>query len=122
VFTKTQAAAINQDGGNNSPSHPESRGNTLVMFATGEGETTPAGIDGALAVSTPLPRPVLPVSVKIAGVPATVQYFGAAPGEIAGVMQLNVQIPTNAPSGAAIPVSLQIGTNPSPATTTIAIH
>jgi uncharacterized protein (TIGR03437 family) len=28
-----------------------------------------------------------------------VQYYGTAPGEISGVMQVNVQIPATAPTG-----------------------
>jgi uncharacterized protein (TIGR03437 family) len=121
-FSKTQVAANNADGTPNSPKNPESRGNTLIMFATGEGQTNPAGIDGALATSTPYPQPVLPVSVTIGGVPATLQYYGAAPGELAGVMQLNVQIPANAPTGTAVPVSVTVGTAPSPANATLSIH
>jgi hypothetical protein len=84
--------------------------------------SNPAGIDGALANSTPYPQPVLPVSVTIGGVPPTLQYSGAAPGELAGVMQLNVQIPANAPTGTAVPVSVTIGTAPSPANATLSIH
>jgi uncharacterized protein (TIGR03437 family) len=121
VFSKTQIAAINKDGSNNSSAHPEARGNTLVMFATGEGQTTPAGIDGALAITAPLPHPNLAVSVTIGDIAAVVDYAGAAPGEIAGVMQLNVEIPANAPTGSAVPVKLMVGTNSSPASTTIAV-
>lgn len=121
AFSKTQIAAFNADGKNNMPSHPETRGNTMVLFATGEGQTTPAGLDGALAVSTPLPHPNLPVTVSIGGVDAKVDYAGAAPDELAGVMQLNVEVPSNAPTGSAVPITLTVGTNASPANTTIAI-
>jgi minor extracellular serine protease Vpr len=120
-FSKTQAAANNADGKPNSPSNPESRGNTLTMFATGEGQTDPAGIDGALALTAPYPKPVLPVTVNIGGLPATVQYYGAAPGELAGVMQLNVEIPANAPTGTAVPVSVMVGTIQSPANASLSI-
>jgi minor extracellular serine protease Vpr len=121
-FSKTQVAANNADGTPNSPANPESRGNTLIMFATGEGQTNPAGIDGALANTAPYPKPVLPVSVTVGGVPATVQYYGAAPGELAGVMQLNVEIPANAPTGTAVPVSVTVGTPQSPANATLSIR
>ena len=120
-FSKTQAAANNADGKPNSPSNPESRGNTLVMFATGEGQTDPAGMDGPLALTAPYPKPVLPVTVNIGGVPATVQYYGAAPGELAGVMQLNVEIPANAPTGTAVPVNVMVGTIQSPANASLSI-
>jgi uncharacterized protein (TIGR03437 family) len=121
-FSKTQLAANNADGTPNSPANPESRGNTLIMFATGEGQTNPAGIDGALANTAPYPKPVLPVSVTIGGVPATLQYYGAAPGELAGVMQLNVEVPANAPTGTAVLVSVTVGTAQSPANATLSIH
>ena len=122
AFSATQAAALNQNGSYNSPTNPETRGNTLVLFATGEGQTNPAGIDGALANSTPLPKPVLPVSVTIGGVTADVLYYGAAPGEIAGLIQLNVQVPTNAPTGSAVSLILTVGSKSSPATTTVSIQ
>ena len=50
------------------------------------------------ADSTPA-RPSVPVNVTVGGIPATVQYAGGAPGEVAGLMQVNVQIPTGIPSG-----------------------
>jgi uncharacterized protein (TIGR03437 family) len=36
-----------------------------------------------------------------------VQYYGSAPGEISGVMQVNVQIPANAPTG-ALPIVITL--------------
>lgn len=120
-FSKTQIAANNASGQPNSPSNPESRGNTMIMFATGEGQTNPAGIDGALALTAPFPKPVAPVTVTIGGVAANVQYYGAAPGELAGVMQLNVEIPAGAPTGTAVPISLMVGTTSSSANSTISI-
>jgi uncharacterized protein (TIGR03437 family) len=92
----------------------------VVLFATGEGQTTPAGIDGQLAIST-FPKPVLPVSVTIGGQPATLAYFGAAPDETAGLLQLNVVVPQNiAPGNAA--VVLTVGSASSQAGVTIAVN
>ena len=45
-------------------------------------------------------------------------YAGAAPGLTAGVLQVNVRIPVDAPTG-AVPVSLVAGTKSSPANVTI---
>jgi uncharacterized protein (TIGR03437 family) len=59
--------------------------------------------------------------VTIGGVPATLQYYGAAPGELAGVMQLNVQIPSNIPSG-EIPVSVSVGGNSSQSGVTVSVR
>jgi len=43
--------------------------------------------------TAPYRKPVLPVSVTVSGVPALFNTYGEAPGELAGVMQLNVEIP-----------------------------
>ena len=43
-----------------------------------------------------------------------VAYAGAAPGLVAGVLQVNVKIPDNAPTGDAVPVTLSIGGVDSP--------
>jgi uncharacterized protein (TIGR03437 family) len=119
---ETQAAALNQNGSYNSPTNPESRGNVIVLFATGEGQTEPAGVDGLLALSSTLPKPLLPVLVTIKGIQAKVLYYGAAPNEIAGVMQVNVQIPLGAPVGATVPVNLVVGNNGVLRNVTIAIR
>ncbi len=114
-----QAAAINQDGTINTPTNPAAAGSYISLYATGEGATTPAGVDGKPATA-PLPKPILPVTVTIAGQPAPVQYAGAAPGLVAGVMQVNAQIPANTPSG-KIAVVIQVGTSNSQANVTIAV-
>jgi uncharacterized protein (TIGR03437 family) len=89
-----QAAAINQDGSINGPTSPARAGSTISLYVTGEGQTTPAGADGKPA-SAPLPRPVLPVSVTINGQYVPVTYAGGAPGQVAGMMQVNAQIPVS---------------------------
>lgn len=105
-----QAAAVNADNSLNSAAHPVPAGSYLSLYATGEGQTTPAGQDGKVAAtSLPLPAPQLPVTVTVDGQPATVLYAGAAPGEVAGLMQVVVQIPSNVTPGGYVPVVLQVG-------------
>jgi uncharacterized protein (TIGR03437 family) len=41
----------------------------------------------------------LKATATVGNLPAVVQYYGSAPGLVSGVMQVNVQIPANAPSG-----------------------
>jgi uncharacterized protein (TIGR03437 family) len=101
-----QAGAINQDGSPNGPSRPAAAGSFLTLFLTGEGQTIPGGIDGKIAVS-PAPAPQQDVAVTIGGKPATVQYAGGAPGAVAGVMQLNVRVPSGV-SG-SVPVIVSVG-------------
>jgi uncharacterized protein (TIGR03437 family) len=60
--------------------------------------------------------------VSIGGVDAKILYFGAAPTEIAGLFQLNVQIPPNTPTGSTVPVLLTVGNNTSPASATVAVN
>ena len=115
-----QAAAINADGTANTAANPVKIGGYISLYATGEGQTSPAGIDGKIA-SIPLPHPVLPVSVTIDGQPARVTYRGAAPGEVAGVMQVNVQIPSGVKPGGYVPVVLQVGNATSQGGVTIAV-
>lgn len=79
---------------------------------TGEGQTSPSGVTGKVttvsAVPPRTPQPVLPVRVLIGGQPATIAFYGEAPGSVSGVMQLHVQIPSNVPSG-ELPISVFIG-------------
>ncbi len=115
-----QAAAINQTGSINSASSPAKVGSIISLFATGGGQTSPASVDGSLA-AVPLPQPILPVTATVGGQPATVQYAGGAPGLVAGVMQINVQIPSGVTPGSAVPVVVQVGTVTSQSGVTIAV-
>jgi hypothetical protein len=45
----------------------------------------------------------------VGGMPATVQYAGGVPGQVAGLMQITVQIPDGVPPGGYVPVGLQVG-------------
>ncbi len=110
-----QAAAINvKDGTLNSASNPAKIGDYVSLYATGEGATNPGGSDGKLDTSLTPPKPVLPVTATVGGIAATVQYAGGVYGEVAGLMQVNVQIPAGvAPAtltpGGYVPVVLTVG-------------
>ena len=91
----------------------------ISIYATGEGQTASAGVDGLIAGSLPLPRPRQPVSVRIDGQAAEVVYAGAAPGQVAGLMQVNVKIP--AASRGDVPVEIQVGDAKSQAGMTIVV-
>ncbi len=70
-----QAAALNADGTVNTAANPVKIGGYISLYATGEGQTSPSGVDGKLGSSSI--HPLLPVSVTVGGIPATVQYEGA---------------------------------------------
>jgi uncharacterized protein (TIGR03437 family) len=101
-----QALAINSDGTENSTAHPAASGSVITLFGTGEGQSSPAGVDGLLAAA-PFAHPSQPLAVWIGGQPAQVQYAGGAAGEVAGVMRVDVQVPAGL-SG-TVPVALLVG-------------
>ncbi len=108
VFTKehlpgADVIAINQDGTMNSEEHPASRSSIITFFASGIGQTDPPLQDGQIA--TAAARATAGIYVQFfyppygSLVPGEVLYQGAAPGQVAGVYQLNVKIPANATTG-----------------------
>jgi trimeric autotransporter adhesin len=104
-----QVAAINvQDGTVNGPAHPAHEGTYVALYATGSGQSNPPSQDGAIAaVPLPLVPSNLGLSVTIGGRAATLEYAGAAPDIVEGVIQVNALIPTGIPPG-PVPVVLQI--------------
>jgi uncharacterized protein (TIGR03437 family) len=116
------AAAINQDGITvNTAETPARIGDIISLYATGEGQTTPGGVDGK-AASLPYPYPNLPVTVTVGGQNAPVKYAGGAPGMVAGLMQVNVQIPGGIQTGNAVPAVLKVGNALSRGSVTVAVQ
>jgi uncharacterized protein (TIGR03437 family) len=116
------AAVLNQDSTLNGADNRAARGSALQIFATGEGQTRPRGVDGRLALgSAALPVPVLPVTVLIGGMEARVLYAGAAPGLVAGVMQVNAVVPESVQPGPDVPVVIRVGEVQSPPGPTVAV-
>jgi uncharacterized protein (TIGR03437 family) len=109
-------AIANGDLTPNSISNPAAAGSTLVLYGTGEGVTSPASVDGALNDSV-LPTPILPVSVQIGGQNAPVVYAGAAQGLVAGMLEVDVQIPQGLTG--SLPLQLTIGDASTPAGLTV---
>jgi uncharacterized protein (TIGR03437 family) len=105
-----QGAILNQDNSVNGPSNPAAPGSYIQIYATGEGQTNPPGVDGQIATESAayLPRPVAAVSVSIGGVRVTPTYAGAVPQSFAGFFQVNVQIPNGVRAGNQ-PVILTVG-------------
>ncbi len=106
-----QGAILNQNLTVNAAANPAAKDSVIAVYMTGEGTTSPSGIDGGLAGvnGTPLAKPILPVTATVGGVPATVEYYGSAPLLIYGVMQVNVRIPLTAPSGPNVPIVITVG-------------
>ena len=93
------------------------RGVETALYITGEGQVSPALADGTTPSSTTptnqLPKPVLPVTVTVANLPATIDFIGIPPG-LVGVTQINYVVPAAAPLGAQ-PVVVTVGTAATPA-------
>jgi uncharacterized protein (TIGR03437 family) len=119
-------AILNQDNSVNKPGNRAAKGSIVQVFLTGEGATDPAGVTGAITAATlpppqVTPAPLLPIGVTINGQPALYVYAGEAPGLVAGMMQLNVQIPANAPSG-DLPILVSVGGNWSQQGVTVSVQ
>jgi uncharacterized protein (TIGR03437 family) len=116
------AAALNQDGTVNTPANPARRGELVSMFGTGAlwaGGT----IDGEI---NPLVINSLPLNFEVRGMsasrPAEVLFSGPAPGQVAGVFQLNIRIPFDSSTGDHIPISASLRDTPVGHSQTIAIR
>jgi uncharacterized protein (TIGR03437 family) len=91
----------------NTQDHPAHIGDTVAMFVSGVGQTTPAGVDGSIPQAAG-GTPVLPIIVQASAI-ANVTYAGNAPGLISGATQVNFQIPPLNPVGAGPPYPVAIG-------------
>jgi adhesin/invasin len=124
---KGQALAVNQDGRPNNTSNPATRGSTITLFGTGQGQVSPPVADGTpapgdlssntVAVPTSDSRtclttqPSICVSVGSSSF-GEIQYSGLAPGSIA-MWQITIKIPQDVPPGNAVPVRALINATPS---------
>ncbi len=116
-----QAVAVNQNGSINSSEIPVAVGDKISLFATVEGQTSPGGVDGALA-AMPSPTPILPVTVTIGGVTVdNLHLVGGASGEVAGLLQIDAVIPAGVTPSSAVPVVIQVSGAISQAGVTIAV-
>ena len=118
---KGQGAILNQDSSPNSTQNPAALGSVLQVFATGIGQTSPAGSDGLIAGAMPV-SPALDVTATVGGIDAPVQYAGSSNGLVAGVTQINVQIPPEVQPGSSVPVVLNVGGVSSVSTISVAVH
>jgi len=114
-----QAAALNFSATNqtyslNGASTPAHVGDTVILYMTGEGDyATVIPIRTGLLVPTaltPMPQMNPLPSVTIGGQPAALTYAGPVVGSLLGILQINATIPAGSATGAAVPISIAIGT------------
>jgi uncharacterized protein (TIGR03437 family) len=126
IFTRDSSgrgpgAIINQDGTVNSVSNPAPRGSIVSIYATGEGQTDPGGVDGQIAGEV-LARPLATVQVRIDGLESEIQFARAVPMLVAGVLQVDARIPPDSRAGDAIPVVLTVGGSAGQGGVTLAVR
>jgi trimeric autotransporter adhesin len=112
IFTVTglgsgPGAILNADYSSNVTS-ATARGGVVQVFMTGEGQTSPAGVDGKVTIG-PYPVSLLPVAITVAGQPASYEFAGEAPGLVSGVLQLDVIIPSTLTVTGNVPLTVSIG-------------
>jgi uncharacterized protein (TIGR03437 family) len=98
------AVALNQDYSFNTAASPAKQGSYISVYGTGGGQTNPQSFDGEISpTGSLLPLAAQNVSATIGGKAAPVVFAGAAPGEVTGVVQFNIQVPTGV-TGSALPI------------------
>jgi uncharacterized protein (TIGR03437 family) len=90
------------------PTNPVHPGDSIVIWATGLGRTTPAIDSGMPSPSDPLPSAVIQPNIQLGGVALDVQYAGLVPGSV-GLYQINASVPRSVPLGLSIPLVIAQG-------------
>jgi uncharacterized protein (TIGR03437 family) len=110
-----QGAVLNFDANSgsyviNSSKSAAPRGSAVSIYATGMGllNAPPLLADGEVATGA-ITLADNTVRVDIDGQPAVVSYAGTAPGAAAGLVQINAIVPPTVRTGAAIPLTVSIG-------------
>jgi uncharacterized protein (TIGR03437 family) len=90
-------AIANGDGSVNTPDHPAPPGSMVTVYAAGLGPTSPSSMDGEINGTTPRKLEFI-MDATIYDTsgnswPAEVLFAGPAPGQVAGITQINVRVP-----------------------------
>ncbi|MGD0131091.1 MAG: hypothetical protein ABSE57_03550 [Bryobacteraceae bacterium] len=106
-----QVAAVNQDGSLNNGANPAQAGSVVTLFATGQGVLDGMPADGVGAQGLVATSETPQVFINSGFVPAgDVLYSGLAPG-FAGLWQINVKVPSDAPPGNVVVFIIYGGVN-----------
>ena len=90
------------------PTNPVHPGDSIVIWATGLGRTSPAIDSGMPAPADPLPSAVIQPLIQLGGVSLDIQYAGLVPGSV-GLYQINAAVPRSVPLGLSIPLVIAQG-------------
>jgi uncharacterized protein (TIGR03437 family) len=105
---KNGLVALNADGTLNSAANPAARGSTIILFATGEGVTTPGDTDGIIETNANQ-VPVAPIGVTFSFVGASMPMATSFPKDVAGVLEVSVKVPPNITNPGQVSVVLTAG-------------
>ncbi len=84
------------------PTAPMARGASGFFYATGLGALTPSVVDGTSGIDGVTHEANIQPVVTIGGISAAVAYWG--PSGYPGVYQVNITVPSGAPTGDGIPL------------------
>jgi uncharacterized protein (TIGR03437 family) len=90
------------------PTNPIHPGDTITIFATGLGRTTPNVDAGVPAPTSPQSSALIQPVVSLGGSQLFLSFAGLAPGQI-GVYQINATVPGKVPEGMPIPLTIKQG-------------
>jgi uncharacterized protein (TIGR03437 family) len=121
--------SVSHDYTVNSSSNAALKGSTVVLYLTGFGAVT--CVDATGSVCPPAPDETLLVSgtvtpsasvgVTVGGQAATVLAAVAPVGSVAGLLQVNVTLPSTMTAGNAVPVVVSVGAAHSQSRVTMAV-
>ena len=88
--------------------NPIHKGDTLDIYVSGMGQTSPIVDAGYPAPSDPLALPLVAPTVKLGNAALAVRSYSLTPGQV-GVYQIEVFVPDNVPPGLNMPLQINQG-------------
>jgi uncharacterized protein (TIGR03437 family) len=110
-----------EDGSSVTAEAPAAPGDTVIVFATGGGQTVIPSVDAVIPGGSASAL-VLPCRVFMQGIGAEVKSCTAAPDRPAGIVAIKAVVPEGVPSDPRVPVQIFIGDALAPNSTPIAIR
>jgi uncharacterized protein (TIGR03437 family) len=91
------------------PTNPLHPNDTVVIYLTGMGATSPGVAAGLAAPMSPLVYVTQPPVLTLGGSNLSVLYAGLVPGYISGLYQINATVPASVTQGASVPLVISQG-------------
>ena len=101
--------------------NPATAGNPVVIYCVGLGAVSPGIGAGSIVPDAPLSNATAPVTVTFGTQTVTAAFAGLTPG-LAGLYQVNVNVPAGVTPGNQVPVTISVGGKSSSSTIYMAIQ